>query len=45
MRQLYSNLKFGIAPSRDCRHHYVTHAKNLAILDALMFDLDYRAFV
>ncbi|BAE48874.1 radical SAM protein [Paramagnetospirillum magneticum] len=32
-------------PSRECRHHCVTHAKNLAILEYLALDPDHGMFV
>lgn len=36
---------YAIDPSRDCRHHCVTHAKNVAIMDMLSLDPDHRSFV
>lgn len=41
------NLKrlYAINPSRDCQHHCVTHAKNLAVFDALQLDPDHSVFV
>ena len=32
-------------PSEQCRHHCVTHAKNLAIVEALSLDPDHACFV
>lgn len=36
---------YAIDPSRDCRHHCVTHAKNVAIMDMLSLDPGHRPFV
>ena len=41
------NLKrlYAVNPSRDCQHHCVTHAKNLAVFEALKLDPDHGVFV
>lgn len=36
---------FGLDPSKDCTHHCVSHAKNMAILDLLSIDPDHGPFV
>lgn len=36
---------FGLDPSRECRHHCVSHAKNLAIHEHLALDPDHAVFV
>lgn len=36
---------FSFDPSRNCRHHCVSHAKNLAVLDHLALDPDHSVFV
>lgn len=36
---------FGFDPSQSCKHHCVTHAKNLAVLEALSIDPEHGLFV
>ncbi len=36
---------FGLDPSKECTHHCVSHAKNLAIMDLLSIDPDHGPFV
>ena len=36
---------FGLDPSKECAHHCVSHAKNMAILDMLTIDPDHGVFV
>jgi len=36
---------FGLDPSKECTHHCVSHAKNLAITDLLSIDHEHGAFV
>jgi len=36
---------YGLNPARDCRHHCMTHAKNLAIMEYLSVDPEHGRFV
>ncbi len=36
---------YGLNPSRSCRHHCITHGKNLAINEVLALDPDHAVFV
>ena len=36
---------YNLDPSKDCRHHCVSHQKNLAIVENLNVDLGHEVFV